>query len=83
MHQYKKDQILNLTLQLKVLRAFALEDIVYYIVGVIRKNSVLRHTATPVFGVLRNDGTHDQIPPEALLKANELVQKEDLLKNLD
>lgn len=83
MPQYKKDQILNLTLQLKVLRAFAINDIIYYIVGVIRKNSVLRHTSTPVFGVLRNDGTHDQIPPEALNKANELVQRENLLKNLE
>ena len=83
MPQYTVDQILNLTLQLKVLRAFAMDDIVYYIVGVIRKDSVLRHTSTPVFGVLRNDGTHDQIPPEALNMADELVQKENLLKNLE
>ena len=80
---YKVGQILDLTLKLKVLRAFAIEDVIYYIVGVIRKDSLLRHSATPVFGVLRNDGTHDQIPPEALKRTNELVQKENLLKNLE
>lgn len=83
MPQYVVGQVLDLHLKLKVLRAFAIDDVVYYVVGVIRKDSVLRHTKAPMYGVFRNDGSFEKIPPDALKRADELVVNEKLLENLE
>jgi len=80
----KVGQEFSFQLPLKVLRAFAYEnDSVYYIVAQLKKNTPIGHHGGVVWGVLKIDGTFDQIPVEAIQRAEQLIVKENLLKDLE
>jgi hypothetical protein len=73
-----------LVLNLKVLRAFAVEGNIFYIVGIKSNNSIIRNTIkTSMYAILRNDGTHSGITDEVINRANQLIIDEKLLDNLE
>lgn len=80
---YKTGQTVNCELKLKILRAFALDGNVYYIFGVLKKDTPLRYIVDHLYGVLNVEGSHDSIPLDAYAKAEQLIQNENLLNKID
>ena len=69
------NQIVDFPLKLKVLKAFAVEDTIYYIVQVLQTNSPLQHMQGLVWGVLRCDATGENIPKEVFDRASRIVEE--------
>lgn len=64
--------------ELKVLKAFAYEDDLYYIVVVLKKNTILRNTPDPIWGCLNVDKSCEEISEEVMARATEIVKTLDL-----
>ena len=74
---------LRFSIPMRILRAFALNDNMYYIVW-IKKGEKIRSTDSgPLYAVFRHDDSDGRIPPEASRMADELVVREKLLENLE
>jgi hypothetical protein len=72
------NQLVDLNLKLKVLKAFAVEDTIYYVVQILQANTPLQYMQGLVWGVLRCDGTSENIPQDVFEKAARIV--EDMTK---
>lgn len=68
----------HFTVEMKVLKAFAYEDDIYYLVGVIKKNTPLKHMTDPLWGVLNVDGSVEAIPEPVMQRAATLIQSIDI-----
>lgn len=68
------NQLVDLNLKLKVLKAFAIEDTIYYIVQVLQADTPLQHMQGLVWGVLRCDGTSENIPQDVFDRAARIVE---------
>lgn len=80
----RKGQKITFQIPLIVLRAFAYQnDSVYYIVGHRKKETPMKNQSGVLWGVLKTDGTYDQIPPEVYKRAEQLVISENLLHGLE
>jgi len=79
---YRKGQNIDFKIPLKVLRAFALNHNIYYIVGVVKKTSPIGQDQGALWGVLNVDGSFTKIPQDVMVRAGQIVQKENLLKDL-
>lgn len=69
----------SLSLNMKIVRSFAIEDSVFYIASLKEETKVKSVDGSPLFVVLKYDGTCDSIPAEAMQQANYLIEKEKLL----
>ncbi len=80
----RKGQKITFQIPLVVLRAFAYQnDAVYYIVGHRKKETPMGHQGGVLWGVLKTDGTYEQIPTEVYKRAEQLVVSENLLHGLE
>ena len=79
---YKVGQKIKFEIPLKVLRAFAVNHSIYYIVGVVKKSAPIANQAEPLWGVLNVDGSFKAIPAQVMKRATLLVAKENLFKGL-
>ena len=70
--------IVDFKIKLQVLRAFAFDGNIYYIVGLVRDNTSWCNMDKRVLAVLNVDGSHDSIPIEAQQKADVIIEKENL-----
>lgn len=68
-------QRLPLQLNLQVVKAFVYQHDVYYIFVCVKEGTPLNHLKDTVWGVLSVDGTHTNVPEEAVKRASELVGK--------
>lgn len=66
---------------MRVLRVFALEDTIYYIVW-IKGNKIKGTENTPLYAVFRHDDSDGTITPEVSQMADIIVQRENLLEGL-
>lgn len=73
----KTGQLVHYKLQMKVLKVFAQSDDIYYIVGVLKKDTPLRHMEQPLWGVLNVDGSCEAIPAEVMKRAATIVATMD------
>lgn len=80
---YRKGQTIDFKIPLKVLRAFAFNHNIYYIIGVVKNTSPVGQGDSPLWGVLNVDGSFKQIPQDAMTKARQFIIKENLLKDLE
>lgn len=82
---YKVGQIvsMSMTIDMKILRAFASEDTIYYIVWIPRSHKITNQDKTPMYGVFRNDDTTGAIPIEVNQLAEDIIKKENLLEGLE
>jgi hypothetical protein len=69
----KLGQKVDFTIKLKVVKAFAHEDNLYYIVGVVKKGTPIDHMTQPLWGVLNVDMSCESIPPEVMERARNIV----------
>jgi len=78
---YTAGQTLTLTfnIKMKVLRAFAFQDIIYYIMLIDPETAVRGKDGSPVYAVFRHDDTTGNIPVDVNEFADELVRRENLL----
>lgn len=67
---------------MRVLRAFAFQDIIYYIMVMDQETPVKSKDGSPTYAVFRNDDTTGVIPEEANAFAAELIKRENLLEGL-
>lgn len=67
---------------MKILRAFAVDGNMYYIVWV-KATNISSKGKTPLYGVFRHDDTKGEIPLVVRQKADILIQKEGLLEGLE
>ena len=80
---YRKGQLLDFKIPLKILRAFVLNHNIYYIIGVVKSTSPVGQNQDGLWGVLNIDGSFKQIPVDVMIRAKQLIQKENLLKDLN
>lgn len=80
---YVKGQDLELQLRIpmRILKAFAVEDMIYYIVW-IRDGKMKSVDNGPMYAVFRHDDSNGYISPEILQMADQIVAKENLLEGL-
>jgi hypothetical protein len=74
---YKLGENLIFQVNLKIVKIFIYEHDVYYVVVLLKKGTPLRNFTEIVWGTLNVDGTHDSVPPEAMAKAQEIIQTID------
>lgn len=81
---YTKGQVLDVTikLQMKILRAFGVDDVIYYIVWFPEADKITTETKSPLYGVFKHDDTSSAIPLEINQMAEEIIKREKLLENL-
>ena len=63
----------SFNLELKVLKSFAVEDDIYYLIVVLRKGTPLAHVKDPLWGVLNVDGSCTAIPEPVMERASRIV----------
>ena len=80
---YTVGQIVNCELKLKILRAFVVDGNVYYIFGVLKKETPLRHIIERLYGVLNVEGNCEGIPFDVFAKSEQLIQQENLLDKIE
>ena len=80
---YRKGQIIKFQISLKILRAFAFNHNIYYIIGVVKNTSPIGQKQEAQWGVLNTDGSFNKIPDNVIVRAKQLIKKENLLKDLD
>lgn len=82
---YKVGQELELKIpiQMRILKAVAVEDTIYYIVWIKRNGKIKSSDSTPLYGTFRNDDSDGSIPPEVSKLVDEIVINENLLENLE
>lgn len=73
---------IKFSIPMRILRAFSVEDIIYYIVW-IKNNKIKNPSHTPLYGVFRHDDSDGVISPEISQRADEIVAREKLLENLE
>lgn len=66
------------SVELKVIKAFAVEDDLYYLVVLLKKGTPLKHMKDPLWGVLNVDGACEAIPDPVMQRAQVLIQTIDL-----
>jgi hypothetical protein len=76
-----QDLELKISVPMRILRAFAVEDTMYYIV-LIKGSKIKNFNRTPLYGTFRHDDSDGIIPPEVSKMADEIVARENLLENL-
>lgn len=74
---------MQMNIEMRILRAFAVEDTMYYIVWVPRSAKITNQAKTPLYGVFRHDDSSGEIPPEVNQLAENIIQKENLLEGLE
>lgn len=74
---YILGQNLIFQMNLKVVKVFVYNQDVYYIVVLLKKGTPLKHLSEVLWGCLNTDGTHEFVPPEAMAKAQEIIQTID------
>jgi hypothetical protein len=75
---YTIGQNLIFQMNLKVVKVFVYNQDVYYIVILLKKDTPLKHLTEILWGCLRDDGEHAFVPPEAMIKAQEIVKSLDI-----
>ena len=82
---YKVGQELELAVRIhmRILRAFAIDDSIYYIVWIPKNDKIKSQAVDPLYGVFRHDDTNEPIPLEANEIAKHIIEKEKLLDNLE
>lgn len=68
---------------MRILRAFAVEDTMYYIVWIPRSHKITNQEKSPLYGVLRHDDSTGAIPQEVNQLAEDIIHKENLLDGLE
>lgn len=76
----KVNNIVDFKIKLQVLKVFAWDGNIYYIVGIVKENTPWCNMDKRVLAVLNVDGSHDSIPVEAQQKADVIIQNENLDK---
>lgn len=81
---YVKGQVIDIVtkLRMKILRAFAVDGTIYYIVWFPSSEQIRTENNSPAYGVFKHDDTMSFIPPHVNQVAQEIIQKEKLLENL-
>lgn len=74
----KLGQHVDFTIKLRVVKAFAHEDALYYIVGVIKKGTPIANMTEPLWGVLNVDNSCESIPEPVMQRAKTIVKGLDL-----
>jgi len=75
---YTVGQNLIFQTYLKVVKVFVYNQDVYYIVVLLKKGTLLKHLNEVLWGCLNTDGTHEFVPPEAMTKAQEIINSLDV-----
>lgn len=68
---------------MKILRAFAIDDCIYYIVWFPEVDKITNQAKSPSYGVFKHDDTISAIPLEVNQMAEEIIKREKLLENLE
>lgn len=81
---YRKGQDLEIrfTIPMRILKAFAVQDIIYYIVW-IRDGKIKNAENKPLYAVFRHDDSDGYTAPEILKMAEDIIARENLLENLE
>lgn len=74
---------LSISIRMRILRAFAIDDSVYYIVWIPKNERIQSTGEDPLYGVFRHDNTNGPIPVEANQLAKNIIDKENLLQGLE
>jgi hypothetical protein len=74
---------LKFMIPMRILRAFAVNDNMYYIVWIKRDGKIRTQNSTPLYGVFRHDDSNGNIPPEVAQMADSIVIREKLLEGLN
>jgi hypothetical protein len=74
---------MQMNIEMRVLRAFAVEDTIYYIVWIPRSHKITNQEKTPLYGVFRHDDTVGVIPEGVNQVAENIIKKENLLEGLE
>jgi hypothetical protein len=74
----KVGNLVDLNIKLQVLRAFACDDDLYYIVGIVKEGVSWCNMNKRVLATLNVDGSCQSITQEVLQKANAIIAQENL-----
>lgn len=74
---------LKVSISMRILKAFAVEDNIYYIVLIKSNDKIKSSNKLPLYGTFRHDDSDGSISEEISKMADEIVVNENLLKDLE